>query len=230
MNPSLLHLQEKIGYHFRQVKLLETAMTHSSWVNENHTDLEHNERLEFLGDAVLELCISEILFNRFPDKREGELTQLRSRLVNKPSLAEMARSLEIENCLRLGKGEETQGGRERNSLLGDAFEAALGAIFIDGGYEAAASVTGSLFADYLPDGAKTLLRKDNKSRLQELTQKKYHTRPIYTLQESSGPEHEKVFTVRLTLSGEQSFIASGPSVKRAEQDAAQLALDALEKS
>jgi ribonuclease-3 len=147
--------------------------------------------------------------------------------VNKPSLADKARSLGIEHCLRLGKGEETQGGRERGSRLSDAFEATLGAIFLDGGYEAAAFVIGMLFAGCLPDEVKTPTHKDSKSRLQELKQKKYRTRPVYTFLESNGPEHDKVFTVRLTLPDEQSFIASGPSVKRAEQDAAQLALDAL---
>ncbi len=221
-------LQDRIGYHFRQVKLLETAMTHSSWINENDMSREHNERLEFLGDAVLELCVSSELFLRFPHEREGELTRLRSRLVSKPALVDRARELEIELCLRLGKGEESQGGRERGSLLSDAFEAMLGAVFMDGGYEAACGVVGRLFAGHWPELPKTPLHKDYKSRLQELTQKRFGVRPVYALLESNGPEHEKIFTVRLTITDDSGFIASGPSVKRAEQDAALQALAALE--
>ncbi|MDR2077132.1 MAG: ribonuclease III, partial [Desulfovibrio sp.] len=123
-----------IPYSFREVRLLRTALTHSSYANERQTGAEHNERLEFLGDAVLELCISDELYRRFPETREGQLTAMRSRLVKQETLAGLARSLGLPQALILGKGEESQGGRDRDSLLSDAFEAVLGAVFLDGGY------------------------------------------------------------------------------------------------
>lgn len=219
-------LQEAISYSFRQVKLLDMAMTHSSFANERSCD--HNERLEFLGDAVLELTVSEELYTRFPDAPEGVLTKLRARLVSMPSLAEMAKSLGLEEHVKLGKGEESQGGRMRDSLLSDAFEALLGAVFLDGGYEAARQVVSRLFAPFWPQDIEPPKARDFKSRLQELTQRCHRTRPIYRLLGSSGPEHEKLFEVELSLPDGQTLLAKGPSVKKAEQTAARMALDMLE--
>lgn len=222
-------LQRGIPYHFVQVKLLRAAMTHSSYANEQSDGSEHNERLEFLGDAVLELCISEELFRRFPDTREGELTAMRSRLVNQDCLASLARSIGLHEAIELGRGEETQGGRERDSLLSDAFEALLGAIFLDGGYRAAQQTVGRLFASQWPSGGGKPKNKDGKSRLQEATQQLFKERPAYMLLESAGPEHDKKFTVRLELPDKTVFIAEGSSVKRAEQTAALQALAWIEK-
>ncbi|MDR2891481.1 MAG: ribonuclease III, partial [Deltaproteobacteria bacterium] len=146
----LTNLQLDIHYTFKQVKLLEAALTHSSFVNESPDPVQHNERLEFLGDAVLELCISEILFNSFQEAREGELTAMRSALVSQPSLAEQARRLKLDQYLLLGRGEEAQGGRKRDALLSDALEALLGAVFIDGGFAEARRVVEVLFAQSLP--------------------------------------------------------------------------------
>ncbi len=223
----LTKLQESIHYRFRQVKLLETALTHSSHANEHGGETEHNERLEFLGDAVLELCVSERLFAQFPCAREGNLTRMRARLVSKPSLAELARELQLDAYLLLGKGEESQGGRDRHSLLSDALEAVLGAVFLDGGYARALEVVDVLFASRWPAEPEGGKSRDYKSRLQELTQKRFRERPVYSLAGSNGPEHAKVFTVHLALPDGQSVSADGPSVKRAEQKAAGLALKLL---
>ena len=226
----LARLQKDIPYQFGQVKLLSTALTHSSSANERQNSVEHNERLEFLGDAVLELCISDELYRRFGTTREGELTAMRSKLVKQETLASLARSLNLPEALALGKGEESQGGRERDSLLSDAFEALLGAIYLDGGFEAAKAVVLHQFAELWPEGEKKAKTKDNKSRLQEIMQELFRERPVYTLVGNSGPEHAKVFEVRLELPDKRVFVASGSSVKRAEQIAAQMALDTLGES
>jgi ribonuclease-3 len=224
MTRMLDQLQRDIPYRFSQVKLLEEAMTHSSHANEQQSGAAHNERLEFLGDAVLELCVSQALYSRFPDTREGELTAMRSRLVNQDTLAGLARKLGVPACLVLGKGEEAQGGRDRDSLLSDAFEALLGAIFLDGGFAGSAAVVERLFEPLWPRKSASTRSKDSKSRLQELTQQLFRDRPLYTLVSSSGPEHDKIFTVRLDLPDGQSFVANGSSVKRAEQTGALMAL------
>ena len=225
----LNQLLRDIPYRFGQVKLLTAAMTNSSYANERQDGTEHNERLEFLGDAVLELCISEELYRRFPETREGDLTAMRSRLVNQETLAGVARKIGLGNAIILGKGEEVQGGRERDSLLSDAFEALLGAIFLDGGFDAARAVVRGFFEGRWPEEeAKKPRSKDGKSRLQEVTQQLFKARPVYSLIGSEGPEHDKMFRVRLELPEGTVFVAEGSSVKRAEQIAAHAALARLE--
>ena len=216
-------LQMAISYRFEQVKLLNLALTHSSYANERACG--HNERLEFLGDAVLELAVSEELYRRFPDAPEGALTKLRAKLVNMPSLAEMARKLSLASLVYLGKGEEVQGGRDRDSLLSDACEALIAAVFLDGGFDAAKRVVNTLYAGSWPEEVGIPKERDAKSRLQELTQKEHGERPVYRLLGSSGPEHEKLFEVELTLPDGQIILAKGPSVKKAEQIAARQALE-----
>jgi len=213
-----------LAYEFKDKELLELALTHSSWANEAAT-LSHNERQEYLGDAVLELCVSWELFARFPEVREGELTRLRSLLVNTQALADLARSLKLDNNLYIGKGEESQGGRRRDSLLSDALEAVLGAVFEDGGFNAAYKVVLYIFKDRWPTTLGTGQQKDNKTLLQELSQRLFKHRPVYSLLESNGPEHAKSFKVCLELPDGQNFIADGPSLKRAEQEAARIALN-----
>ncbi|WP_461208780.1 ribonuclease III [Desulfocurvus sp. DL9XJH121] len=220
-------LQEVISHRFSQVKLLHTALTHSSYANEHPDWGSDNERLEYLGDAVLELCMSEILFNRFPEAPEGQLTRMRSGLVSEPALALVARDLGLEELLYLGRGEEQQGGRERDSLLSDALEAVFGAVFLDGGFEAARTVVAGVFAERLPEVCDTKRAKDCKSRLQELTQDLFKERPVYTLAGASGPEHEKVFEVDVALPDGTSHTARGQSMKKAEQNAAARALKHL---
>jgi len=224
MSTPLQALEHALGHVFLRSDLLVTALTHSSWANERGDAMRHNERLEFLGDAVLELCVTEVLFARFPDAPEGELTQLRSQLVNETSLAELARKLSLDVYVLVGKGEENQGGRERPALLSDVFEAVIGAIFLDAGYEAARAVLSRIFDPVWPAKPAAPKPKDYKSRLQEYTQKVHKARPVYTLLGSDGPEHDKLFQVRLTLPDGQEVTAIEKSVKKAEQMAAKLAL------
>lgn len=219
-------LQHYIHHRFDQVKLLETALTHSSYANEQEGNGD-NERLEFLGDAVLELCISEEGYKRFPCAPEGQLTRIRSQLVKESSLAGLARNLELDRFIRLGKGEELQGGRERDALLADAFEAVMGAVFLDGGFDAARQVVLEVFKDQWPERAMLPETKDYKSRLQEVAQERFKDRPVYVLSGTSGPEHEKIFEVEATLPTGEIFKGKDSSVKRAEQGAAQKALEYL---
>jgi ribonuclease-3 len=220
-------VQHSIHYQFKHVKYLETALTHSSYANEQEDARENNERLEFLGDAVLELCVAEELYKRFPDAREGDLTRMRAALVSKPTLSELARELALDNALLLGKGEASQGGRLRKALLGDVLEAVLGAIFLDGGYLVAKEWVHATLASRWPENAESEKAKDPKSRLQECTQKWFKDRPVYVLEATTGPEHAKEFHVRVTLPNKETFLATGPSMKKAEQKAALLALHSL---
>ena len=220
-------IEESIGYTFTDKGLITTALTHSSYANEQGVDAQHNERLEFLGDAVLELCVSSELFVLFPDVREGDLTRMRAKIVSQPFLTELAREFHIDQALLLGKGEEHQGGRDRPSLLSDAFEALLGAVYLDGGFAAATNVVRTVFNDKWPEQKQNSQTKDCKSLLQEVTQQRFKERPAYVLADSSGPEHAKVFTVQVTLPDGTVFTSNGPSLKRAEQLVACLALEHL---
>ena len=218
-----------LDYDFQNPHLLHLALTHSSWSNEHHVE-EHNERVEFLGDAVLELCVSRFLYDRFPQAREGDLTRLRSALVNTRMLANVARRIGLDIVLQLGRGEEQQGGRQRDALLADALEAVLGAVFLDGGFEAAGAVIDRLFSEQWPKQiASSDVQRDFKSRLQEVTQRLLRSLPVYVLLDSEGPEHDKRFTVRVTVSDGRFWIGTASSMKRAEHEAARQALDALEQ-
>jgi ribonuclease-3 len=227
MNENFSSVQEIINYRFGQVKLLELALSHSSWANERGCPEESNERLEFLGDAVLELCVSEEAYRRFPECDEGLLTKQRSRLVKTSTLAGVARGIGLNARLLLGRGEEAQGGRERDALLADALEALFGAVFLDGGFDAARGLILALLEPLWPDTPALPGGKDCKSRLQELTQETHRERPVYRLVDSSGPEHHKVFDVEVLLPDGRGFRATGPSLKKAEQAAAKAAIDAL---
>ncbi|OGR36605.1 MAG: ribonuclease III [Desulfovibrionales bacterium GWA2_65_9] len=227
MDKILTTVQEDIHYRFRQVKLLELALSHSSWANERGCPGESNERLEFLGDAVLELCVTQEVYQRYADADEGLLTKVRSRLVKTSTLAEVARQLKLERSLCLGRGEETQGGRERDGLLADSLEALFGAVFLDGGFDAAKDLVLRLLGPRFPETAAAPPAKDFKSRLQEITQETHRERPQYVLAESSGPEHSKVFAVEVVLPDGARYRAEGGSLKKAEQAAAAQALAAL---
>lgn len=218
-------VEDRLLYRFHDKTLLAAALTHSSWANEHGT--AHNERLEFLGDAVLEINISREIYERFPEEREGEMTRLRSLLVSEEKLASLARDLRLGDALFMGRGEEAQGGRTRPALIADALEAVLGAVYLDGGHEAASALIGRLYHGQWPCPDKANKVKDYKSRLQEITQASLHTLPVYRLLSSSGPEHARIFRVRLDLPDGVSFSASGVSLKRAEQEAARLALESF---
>jgi ribonuclease-3 len=219
--------QQAIGYRFRQPHLLDEALTHKSHVNEvKPKSGGHNERLEFLGDAVLSLIISEHLAASYPDSTEGELSKLKARLVSEPSLAKAARILEIGALLRLGRGEELTQGREKNSLLANALEALIAAIYLDGGLEAARVFTLRALAQDLQhgsdvDGEHT---SDYKTQLQEWCQKRYDVLPQYVTVRETGPDHRKVFEVQLTVRGDIVGVGVGRSKKEAEQMAAKQAL------
>lgn len=230
MDENLATVQEDIHYRFSQVKLLELALTHSSWANEQGRPDMSNERLEFLGDAVLELCVSQEAYLRFPESDEGLLTKQRSRLVKTSTLAGVARAVGLDRRLMLGRGEETQGGRERDSLLADALEALFGAVFLDGGFAASQELILRMLEPLWPASPVLPGGKDGKSRLQELTQETHRERPVYTLVESSGPEHHKVFEVEVLLPDGQRFRSTGPSLKKAEQAAAHCALSRLSQT
>ena len=227
MEQTLSAVQESIHYRFRQVKFLQTALTHSSYANEFAEPMENNERLEFLGDAVLELVVSEELYKRFPGEREGKLTRIRAAMVNQSALARLSRELKLDEHLLLGKGEEQQGGRDRDSLLCDVFEAVLGAVFLDQGFEEARNWALLVLEGKWPQEAGPSQRKDYKSRLQEVTQRLFHELPKYTLTRTTGPEHDKCFEISLRLPGKIELTATGGSLKRAEQEAARLGLKQL---
>lgn len=217
-------LEQRLGYVFRRDEFLALALTHSSWANEHGRENQHNQRLEFLGDAVLEFCVSAELYNRFPDAREGPLTEMRASLVSEPSLARLAREMGLDRALRLGNGEERQNGRNKDSLLADAFEAVLAAVYMDGGMAAAQDVVGKVLAEYWPTGAHNPKERDPKSQLQEFCQKNFKLAPTYTLLGSSGPEHAKSFEVNLRLPDGSLFFGRESSCKKAEQAAAVAAL------
>lgn len=215
-------LEERIGYRFNDRSLLKQALTHSSFTNEQKIRRTQNyERLEFLGDAVLELVSSEFLFREHGEMSEGELTKLRASMVCEPSLAFCARDLELGKFMLLGKGEENTGGRRRDSIVSDVMEALIGAIYLDGGMGAA-----KVFIDrfVLSDLEDKRLFYDSKSNLQELVQGKLKKELEYDLLEESGPEHDKLFRVSVRMGGETLGTGEGRTKKAAEQQAAYRAL------
>jgi ribonuclease-3 len=219
-------LEQRIGYQFTDRALLDAALTHRSFANENQLPLVDNERLEFLGDAVLALVIGHALYNAHNQAEEGELSRLRAHLVNAPALASLARQLELGECLLLGRGEARSGGRDRENLLADGLEALIGAVFCDGGYAAAAAVAGRLFAPLLTMPA-VLVGHDYKTRLQELLQARQQPLPVYLLTAAHGPDHQRSYEVDVLVGGVVAGHGRGPTKKRAEQAAACLALEQL---
>lgn len=220
-------LEESLGHAFQNRGLFTEALTHRSFANEYKTvDLPDNERLEFLGDAVLDLVISEYLMTQLPDMSEGQLTRIRADVVSMPGLAQVADSLDIAPAMLLGKGEERSGGREKSSLLADALEALIGAVFTDGGYEAARTVVLPLFVPMLEQASK-VEGLDFKSRLQEILQASQRALPIYRVADASGPAHERIFRVEVIVEDSVISSAEGRTKKSAEQAAAKLALVAL---
>lgn len=218
-------LESIIGYRFRNIDLLERALTHRSWTHENRRSESDNESLEFLGDSVLGLAIAEHLFTEFPDAAEGELTQMKHRLVSMPTLASIASSIGLGDFIGLGRGEEASGGREKPAILADALEAVIGAVFIDGGYIEARSFIVRLFRPELKRIAPDRVA-DHKSRLQELLQANKLSAPEYRLIRSEGPPHDRTFYVEAVWEGGNAE-GCGRSLKSAEMDAAELALKIL---
>ncbi|MGX1982717.1 RNAse III [Thermolongibacillus altinsuensis] len=227
INTKFKQFQEKIGITFRNEKLLIQAFTHSSYVNEHRKrPHEDNERLEFLGDAVLELTISQYLFEKFPQMSEGELTKLRAAIVCEPSLVTFAHSLSFGELVLLGKGEEMTGGRMRPSLLADVFEAFVGALYLDQGMDAVVKFLEKTIFPKINEGAFSHVM-DYKSQLQELVQRDGSGVLEYKILQEKGPAHNKEFVSRVSLNGQELGIGVGKSKKEAEQRAAQMALEKL---
>lgn len=214
----LTELQKNIGYVFRKEELLRQALTHSSYAHEkNLKQLMDNERLEFLGDAVLEVVSSEFLFNNHPEMNEGQMTKLRASLVCEQSLAACARQLELGSYLLLGNGEDLTGGRERDSILSDAWEALIGAMYLDGGFTSAKEF---ILKYVLQDIEHKKLFYDSKTMLQEVIQNKYKKTLHYVLLSEDGPDHNKVFTVQAYMDDTPLMTGKGRTKKSAEQNAA----------
>jgi ribonuclease-3 len=222
--PDLSQLTARLGYAFTDISLLETAMHHRSWNAENDGG-ESNERLEFLGDAVLGWVVADIVYTQHSDLPEGKLTDLRKSVVNANALAEVAAELGIGEFLMLGKGEDTAGGREKTSILSDALEAVIGAVYIDAGPQATHDVVSALMGKRIVDAVGGLDRLDAKTRLQELASK-FEAHVHYKV-EDEGPDHEKMFFATVFVGDRELGYGEGKSKKAAEQIAAEIACDVL---
>lgn len=242
MSGTVAQLEQRLGYRFSRREWLERALTHASAIPElrsgrpseaarSQDELRDNEQLEFLGDAVLAMLASEYLLARFPAWSEGQLSKSRARLVNARSLETAARRLRLGESLRLGRGEEKSGGREKAALLADAFEAVIAAIYLDGGLAAASEVLGRvLFREALEESGERLAESDHKSALQELLQGRGEARAEYRLTAETGPHHQKTFQVEVWVNGGYMARGQGSTKKEAEQRAARSALERLGQS
>ena len=220
-------LEAAIGYRFQNITLLQNALTHSSYANERwHNSLKSNERLEFLGDSILGMVVAEYLYKNFPDRPEGELTRMRADMVCEKTLASVAGRIELGRHLMLGNGEEQGGGRSRDSILADAVESVIAASFLDGGMAAARSFIEKFILVEVP--VRKMHNADYKTALQELIQQKKNQTLSYALVGESGPDHDKRFEVEVSLNGRVIGTGTGSSKKRAEQMAAQSALENLQ--
>lgn len=220
-------LMERLQVHFDDVLLLTRAMTHRSYLNEHPEALEDNERLEFLGDAVLDYLVGEWLYNRFPEMEEGDLTQMRSALVQTNQLAAFARILKFENVIRLGKGETKSGGKLRNTLLCDVFEAFIGALLLDKGIEAVRVFVKPLLEDSINEIIEQHKNEDPKSLLQEWAQANGYATPKYMTKSVKGPDHAKVFEIEVKVNNKIMGSGVGKSKQSAEKSAAKKALEGI---
>ncbi|OCC15386.1 Ribonuclease III [Dissulfuribacter thermophilus] len=228
MNEDLTGLERIIGYNFKDKSLLDQALTHRSYATEHSGMVSDNERLEFLGDAVLELVMTKLLFDLYgKEYSEGDLTRMRAFLVNENQLASQAQRLTIGEFIKLGKGEERSGGRYKKSILADTFEAITGAIYLDGGLDPCFKFIKSIYDELLKNVTSQFKIDDYKSALQELTQAKFHVVPTYRVERISGPDHNRSFEVALIFEGDVLARGKGSSKKKAEQEAAKKALKIL---
>lgn len=228
---NIKEFEKTIDYKFKNKKLLERALTHSSYNREKNTRHQDNERLEFLGDAFFDAIISTELFKKMEDSAEGRLTKTRALIVCEDSLAGVARKIGVGRHILMGHGEELTGGRERNSTLADAMEAVIGAIYLDGGYKAARDFVLRKFDDIINEAVEGRLFSDYKSEIQEVLQKSGHNKPIvYEIDREEGPDHDKTFFVHLSYNGRILGKGKGKSKKEAEQSAAKTALDTVKRS
>ena len=227
--PDLTYLKNLLGISVCDSTLLERALIHSSFVNENpHLVSESNERMEFIGDSVLGLIIAEELYHKMPKATEGEMTKIRAEIVRGETLARMARSIRLGEFLYLGKGEEANGGRDKTKNLAGAMEALIAAIFLDQGYTAARKSILSLLEAEISKALNTGIEMNSKSRLQELIQARGEEKLKYLVTSAEGPEHDRLFTVEVSIDGKMLSQGTGKSKKTAEAEAARLALEKLE--
>jgi len=214
-------IEKKLGFHFNNSELLKQAFTHRSYLNENRkSGVEHNERLEFLGDAVLELVTTEYLYKLYPNKNEGDLTALRSALVNTVSISDVAHGLGFNEFLLLSRGEAKDTGRARQYILANTFESVVGAMFLDLGYEAAQTFIHANLIPTLGEIVEKGTWMDAKSKLQEIVQEKVGVTPRYETVKEVGPDHDKTFTIAVFFGDEKKTEGSGKSKQEAEQEAA----------
>ena len=225
---SLRRLEETLSYEFYDLHLLDNALVHRSFIHENpQLGLQHNERLEFLGDAVLQLCVSLLLMDRFAHFTEGQLSKLRASLVSEQSLSELAKRFAIGEHLLLGRGEEISHGRTKSSILADTFEAVVAAAFKDGGFEKTDRLIRRIFEPLIEGDMGAASFRDYKTALQESSLRKYREAPRYALTGENGPDHDRTFEVRLTISEHIQTTGTGRNKKEAEQQAAKKALEIL---
>ena len=227
----LEQLQERLGYTFGDRGILLQAMTHRSYGHEQLQDrplsLRDNERLEFLGDAILDVVISDILLEAFPSANEGQLSKMRAAVVNEKTLAQLAESLSIQKSVRLGKGEAQTGGRSKPSILSSAFEALIAAVYLDGGFNAVYPIVRFLFRPFFVGDKDLGVFYDHKTQLQEMMQARWRVTPTYHVCNTDGPDHAKIFSVEVRMKGDCLARAEGTSKKEAEQKAALSALQVL---
>lgn len=228
---NLQRLQERLGYFFSDRAILLQSLTHTSYGHEYLSDkpaaLRDNERLEFLGDAILDVILSDILLEAFPNANEGQLSKMRAAVVNEKTLAEMAKSISLFECVRLGKGEAQTGGQHKPSILSSTFEAIIAAIYLDGGFNAVYPVVRHLFAPLFEEEGELVAFNDHKTQLQEMVQARWKVTPTYHLVQTSGPDHAKIFEVEARMNGRVLAAAHGGSKKEAEQNAARAAIKVL---
>lgn len=222
MNP----IENRLQYRFQKPELLLKALTHKSFANEHHSPGFHNEKLEFLGDAVIDLILGEYLYELFPEDEEGALSKKRASLVNEESLADLAHKLDLQSHMRLGKGEAMSGGSQKPRLLASTWEALAGALYLDAGFIVSKEILRTAFFDAVSalDG-EVDFASDYKTRVQEVAQKVLKATPAYEIVEESGPAHERTFTVAVKIAGQEMARGSGRSKKAAEQQAAKEALN-----
>jgi len=218
-------LQDRIKFKFSDIKLLNKALTHRSYANENSNTLKHNERLEFLGDSVLDILVSDYLVHKYSEFAEGTLSKIRAAVVNETCLAKLAKSIKLGNYLLLGRGEDLSGGREKASILADTFEALAGAVFCDGRFDAASNIFLPLLIEEITKTAQSWSFRDFKSDLQEYTQNKLVCIPSYKVVREIGPDHAKKFEVVVMIKNEVEGKGFGRSKKEAEQAAAKMAME-----
>jgi ribonuclease III len=226
-NMNIEEIEQKLNLNFKDKDLFKKSLTHRSFLNENKgEDLKHNERLEFLGDAVLELIVSEYLFDKYPERAEGDLTSFRAAVVRTDSLAKISRELNIGAYLLMSKGEEMTGGRDKDYLLANTFEAILGAIYLDQGYTAVRNFVVKHLIPQIENIVKYRLDIDAKTKLQERAQSLFKRTPVYTVIKEKGPDHSKTFTVKVSINRKTYGMGEGISKQKAEEGAA---VEALKK-